>query len=322
MTVSAGQAREFTPTCSVVVCTRDRPALLDRCLDALSRVVYPSVEVLVVDNAPTDGRTRDVANRHGVRYVVEPVPGLSRARNRGARACTSEVIAFVDDDALPERDWVGGLAREFEDPTVMAAAGRILPLSRETEAERLFGSLGGSGPHGEERMAIDRQTRSWFQLAALGGIGIGANMAVRSSAFELWPGFDERLGRGGILKVAEDHFAFFTLIDRGYRVVYTPHAVVRHPDPRTMEALRQRFLSDLAGGTGYLTLLFFEARAHRRSILRYAAEGLVGTRRSWRGQMMKGQEIVPRWRWLLAILTGPWLFLRAQLAGRRERRSS
>jgi cellulose synthase/poly-beta-1,6-N-acetylglucosamine synthase-like glycosyltransferase len=95
--------------------------------------------------------------RWGVRYVVEPLVGLSRARNRGARACDSEIVAFLDDDALPEPEWLSGLLREFEDPLVMAVTGRILPLSVETKAGpvrvdgrlrfRRPGTLGGGPPN-------------------------------------------------------------------------------------------------------------------------------------------------------------------------------
>src|SRR5690349_8332931 len=74
----------FAPSCSVVICTPDRPAELERCLEMVSRIVYPRFDVIVVDNAPCDTGARKVSARWGVRYITEPVPGLSRARNRGA----------------------------------------------------------------------------------------------------------------------------------------------------------------------------------------------------------------------------------------------
>src|SRR5690348_12347934 len=88
------------PSCSVVICTRDRPRYLERCLNALGALDYPCFEIVVVDNAPSDGRTRDLAQRRQARYVVEPTPGLSRARNRGALESTGEIVAYLDDDAI------------------------------------------------------------------------------------------------------------------------------------------------------------------------------------------------------------------------------
>ena len=115
----------FTPRCSVVISTRHRPAQLEKCLEAVARLEYPRFEVMVVDSAPSDSRAREVAERWGTGYILEPVPGASRARNRGARASISEIVASLDDDAMPEPGWLSGLVREFEDPMVMAVGGRI-----------------------------------------------------------------------------------------------------------------------------------------------------------------------------------------------------
>src|SRR5437016_5283605 len=99
-------AVETALSCSVVVCTRNRPDHLNRCLEALSSVSYPRFDALVVDNAPADSRAKEVAERWGARYVVEPIVGLSRARNLGARTCSSDIVAFTDDDAVVDPEWV------------------------------------------------------------------------------------------------------------------------------------------------------------------------------------------------------------------------
>ena len=311
-----GNLCEFTPSCTVVICTRDRPMLLERCLEAVSRLVYPKFDVLVVDNAPRDGRSREVAARAGVQYVVEPKVGLSRARNRGARACHTEIIAYLDDDAVPEPEWLSGLAQEFVDPLVMAAAGLVLPLRVETEAERLCVAIGGAESGSKERLVVDSQVPLWFEIANFGGIGIGANMAVRRSAFDVWPGFHERLDSGVVLDGSGEHYAFFQLIDRGFRVVYAPCAVVRHPLPRTMEFFRARYLKDRAVSTGYLTLLFFEEPRYRRETVKYVIKVLKDTPRTWRDQRVSplSRSISPRWRSLLAYLSGPLLYLWSRLS--------
>ena len=304
----------FAPTCSVVICTHDRPDHLDRCLNAVMRLNYSHFDVLVVDNASHDARTREVAARWGARYIVEPVVGLSRARNRGARACDTEVVAFLDDDAVPESEWLSNLAREFEDPLVMAVTGRILPLQIETESERLCALLGGLDFGGQERRRVDCQTPYWFEMANFGGVGDGGNMAFRRCVFYVWPGFHERLGRGAILVGGEEHYAFFSLIDRGYRMVYTPLAVVRHPFPCTMRDLRARHLRDLAAATGYIRFLFFEEPRHRRAVMRYAVEALRGVPRVWRGKVAGPRpQLVSTWRTVLAQLSGPLLYVKLRL---------
>src|SRR5688572_13183222 len=183
------------PSSTVVVCTRDRPVELERCLEAVAKLDSVGHDVLIVDNSSTDGRTPEIAARYGFRVLNEPLEGLSRARNVGARACRTEIVAYLDDDAIPEPGWLTNVVAEFDDPSVMAVTGKILPIEIDTEAERLFERLGGFGSH-ETRKVLDRTTPSWFEIACFGGMGSGGNMAVRRRAFDVWPGFDERLGAG------------------------------------------------------------------------------------------------------------------------------
>ncbi len=268
--------------------------------------------MLVVDNAPRDSRAQEVAARRGASYLLEPVPGLSRARNRGAHACDTELVAYLDDDAVPEPDWLSALACEFIDPKVMAVTGRVTALDPTTETDRLYARIGGAEFGGAERLTFNRDTLDWFERANFGGIGIGMNMIFRRSTFELWPGFDLRLGRGALLEGSEEHHAFFSLIDRGYRVVYTPHALVRHPAPLTLEKARERYLRSLTASAGYMTLLFVEARRYRGRVAKYAFEGLQRRPRPWRSQAEgTRRRIVPRWRVLLAGFSGIVLYLRS-----------
>jgi glycosyltransferase involved in cell wall biosynthesis len=282
----------------------------------MNRVDYPRFEVVVVDNASTGDETREVARRWGVRCVVEPVPGLSRARNRGARACDTEIVAFIDDDAIAEPDWLAALMREFNDPLVMAAVGTMIPLKVETEAERLCALAKGSDSH--QRRVVDRQTPDWFELTSFGGLGDGMNMAFRRRAFDLWPGFQERLGRGTVLPGGEEHHAFLSLVGLGYRVVHTAQAVVRHPLPSTMRDLRSWELRDLAAATGYVVLLFVEEPRHRRALIKYVAEALRGKPRAWRGGMRDRPRILPWWCVLCARASGPLLYAWSRVISKRS----
>lgn len=302
-------------TVSVVIPTRNRPALLDQCLAAVALQDYPRLEVLVVDNAPSDGRARQVAEQHGALYTVAPVRGVSRARNCGARASRGEIVAYLDDDFLPATDWLRTLVEEFAEPQVMAVSGRICALSEKPEAEQLVALVGGPNFGGLEQLVVDRRNPYWFEMANFGGIVPGGNMAFRRSAFDLWPGFNERLGRGTILHGGEEQHAFFSLIARGYRAVYTPHAVVRHPLFYTKQEIRTRYLKDLAASTAYMTLLFIEEPEYRRSLLKYISESLRGKSRTWRTETTGfSPRMVPRWRKLWAWLSGPWLYLRSRRA--------
>jgi O-antigen biosynthesis protein len=265
-----------TPTCSVVVCTRNRPDALRRCLQALELLAYPSFTVVVVDNAPSDNRTFEVVRQAGARYVTEPIPGLSRARNTGARACSSEVIAFIDDDAVPDPGWLEHLAAPFDDPHVAVATGRTLPLLEAADA-----SASDVTDLGPSVIRLDRRHPRWFEMASFGGIGNGNNMAFRRRVFDEWRGFDERLGRGALLSSCEEHRAFAQLIERGYAVVYTPTARVRHPVATTLEKRQRQYIQSRADLAAYAVFLFVATR-HKWRVARYVAEAAIGTRRKWR----------------------------------------
>ncbi len=304
-----------SPTISVVVCTRDRPQQLGQCLAALARLEYPAYDVVVVDNAPRNERAQNVALRWGVRYLTEPVGGLSRARNRGARACETEIVAYIDDDAVAEPNWLSALAREFEDPLVAVATGAIRPIRPRGDAAHKPEVVAAGETTRRQRRVVDLATPGWFEIANFGEIGDGSNMAFRRSAFEVWPGFDENLGRGTVLSGGEEHYAFFTLIERGYRVVYNPLAVVRHPDPSNAEQARRRHLDLVAITTAYITRLAVEHPSCRKALRQYIFDRVRGIARPWTTRAGRASgRIAPRSLTLLAMFSGLGIYLRSRMA--------
>ena len=293
--------------CCVVICTRNRPRELERSLGSVASQDYPRFEVLVVDNVPSGSQAQEIARRHRARYVVEPRPGVSWARNRGALESHSEIIAYLDDDAIAEPGWLSGLAVEFDDPRVMAVAGRILPLGSHLEQGRMCAAA-ASIERGLQRRVFDRETPGWFHCANFGAIGIGANMAVRRGAFDLWPGFHVRLGRGTKLPAGEENYAFFELIARGYRVVYTPAAAVHHHAPGSWDELRAEHLRMFTQAGAYLAFLLAEERGYRRATIRFLIEGLRGVHHIQRAPSVVPQRIAPRWREGLAVMRGALIY--------------
>jgi cellulose synthase/poly-beta-1,6-N-acetylglucosamine synthase-like glycosyltransferase len=266
---------------SVVIATRGRHGALSRCLAGVALQVAPALEVVVVDNTEGDPATREVAGESRARYIVEPVRGVSRARNRGARAARGDVVAFVDDDAVPEPDWLSALLAEFGDPRVAAVCGRTLALDSRAGSdgspadERLvFG--------GPLRVEVRRGAPDWFERANFGGLGQGQNLAFRRSVFERWHGFDERLGVGTSARGMEEHYALFSLLDRDWSIVYTPAARVRHPAPESASQARALQLREIRSASFHMALLLVEEPRYRARAARYALGALRGESRAWR----------------------------------------
>lgn len=200
-----------TPAVSVVVPTYNRPHMLKRCLDALlgQENVAGDVEILIVDDARSaeqEAMLQEYLHRLGpimVRYLRPPgtAHGPAAARNTGWRSARAPLIAFTDDDTLPDSNWLseGVLAMV---PGVDAAWGHVVVPLRDnpTDAERNMAGL-----HGAEFVT--------------------ANCFVRREALSRVGGFDERFERAW----REDSDLHFTLLEAGCRIVAAPRAIVTHP---------------------------------------------------------------------------------------------
>jgi len=293
-------------TATIVICSRNRPEALRRCLAALRRVAG-NADILVVDNASDGDETRRVAEAAGARCVVEPAVGVNRARNTAARHCDSDVLAYVDDDTIPTADWLPNLLKEFDDERVMAVGGRILP----GDGDRVDTSPAAAISRydcGDERIAVDRNDDRWFELTNFGGLGNGANMAFRRSAWNYGPVFDERIGYGTPVRGHGDHSGFFRVVARGGRGVYAPDAVVFHPVEGSIEEQQAKSRRALEASGAYLMLLFVEYPQYRRLLFRY----LRGKRRKERPAAAPpaGSRLTA----LFALLRGARLYFRVRRA--------
>jgi glycosyltransferase involved in cell wall biosynthesis len=296
----------------VIVCTRDRPALLERCLAEISNQTLKPIEVIVVDNAPANGTSEEVSRRWEAKYILEPRIGLSRSRNTGAREARGDVVAYIDDDASPERDWLERLVFAFGDSRVMAAGGRTVSPEADPEVVQLCRLIQGSGV-ARDAFVLDNSHPQWFEIAAFGGISGGSNMAFRRSMFADWAGFDLRLGLPNA--GCEENFAFLSLLSVGHRVAHVADAVVVHPTVYTIEGLRSRFFSGVAHSTAYIAFLLVHTPAYRRPVMKFILEGALGVRRKWKPQADSNATalVFPRQKVYLARMKGCWLFLRSYL---------
>ena len=146
--IEHGPLPETGPLATVVVTTCAQPEQLIRCLDALESSRYRPFEIVVVENRPSpQSRTREAVRGYArVRYIEEPVPGLSRARNAGLAVARGEIVAFTDDDVVVDPDWLPSLVAAFDAaPDVAAVTGLILPLTLDSEAQLLLEQFAAFG---------------------------------------------------------------------------------------------------------------------------------------------------------------------------------
>ena len=260
------------PSLSVVVCTRDRPDDLERCLGSLAALDPPPLEIIVVDNAPGLPATRGVVERLGVgRYVAEPRPGLSAARNAGLAVARGDLIAFTDDDVTVEPQWAARLAEPFADPVVAVTTGLVLPAALETEAQLLFEHAFGGFGQGYRPLRFGREffDRHRGGSAPVWSIGAGASMAVRRSVAVQLGGFDERLGAGAA-GCSEDSELWYRVLAAGLECRYEPRAVVRHHHRTTTSALDGQMYQYMRGHVTAVLIQYANHgdRGHLRRVAR------------------------------------------------------
>jgi len=238
---------------TVVICTRDRPSGLRATLTSLGRQTDANFEVLVVDNSQGSTTTAMVVEELDLarcEYIVEPRPGLSRARNRALGTVRTELIAWIDDDEVADADWVRRLKEGFAHKAKPAAVcGVMFPAELDFEAQVRFEQYGGFNK-GRNLMPEILQMGApsvASPLYPLPAFGPGGNMAFRTEALHSVNGFDPCLGAGTRTHSGEETQVLSLLLLSGRAILHWPSAITWHTHRREMTALQKQLYGYSAG---------------------------------------------------------------------------
>jgi GT2 family glycosyltransferase len=202
----AGRPR---PRVSVVVCTYNGARTIGETLEHLGRLNYPDYETIVVDDGSTDGAAA-IAAQFPVRLIRTENRGLSSARNTGCREAEGEIVAYIDDDAYPDPDWLDYLIQTLEDSGAAAAGGpNLAPEVDGWQAQCIARAPGGPA----HVLLNDRQAEHIP----------GCNMAFRKSVLNEVGGFDEQFRVAG-----DDVDVCWRILESGLQIAFSPAAVVWH----------------------------------------------------------------------------------------------
>lgn len=249
------------PDVSVVLCTRDRPKRVPDCIRRLASQDYPRYEVVVVDNAPADPDAvpavlASIDTPIPLRYVLEPRGGLSWARNAGWKAANSNIIAFLDDDEIPDKHWLAELVRGFSTrPDVGCVTGMVLPAELKTEPQLWFEGLGGFRQGRGFVREVFEPGHPQNPIYPFPPFGAGANMAFRREVLAHIDGFDVALGAGTPAKASEETLAFARTRLARHTIVYQPTALVSHFHRETLAELKTQLHNYSIGTTAHYTAL-------------------------------------------------------------------
>lgn len=207
------------PSVSLVIGTRNRPALLADTVRSILAGDEVPAEIVIIDQS--DEPQTDVAALAReydceIQYSWTPTRGSGRARNLGIQAAQHAILAFCDDDMLAPPTWFGALIRALvaAGPDTVVT-GQVLAADEEQP--------GGFAPS----LKVD-ETPALYEGRVGQDVLWSGNMALYRSAVEVVGLFDERFGAGAHFPAAEDNDLGFRLLEAGYRILYVPSAILYH----------------------------------------------------------------------------------------------
>ncbi|MFI8215018.1 glycosyltransferase [Streptomyces sp. NPDC085932] len=264
---------------SVVICayTQERWADILAAVASVLAQSYPPLETLVVVDHNTAlltrlaDRYRDIDTR--VRVLANAGPrGLSAGRNTGIAAARGEIVAFLDDDAVADGDWLRHLTAGYVDPRVMAVGGRTVPLwasgHRPDWFPGEFDWVVGCSYQGLPAETV--RVRNVF----------GGNASFRRSAFHATGGFATGIGRDGDrLPLGCEETELCIRLTRsvpGAVVLLEPRAVIHHKVP----APRERFA-------------YFRTRAYAEGLSKALVARTAGAHKALESERRYSTHVLP-----------------------------
>ncbi|WP_302182731.1 glycosyltransferase [Paraconexibacter antarcticus] len=262
------------PLVSVVICTYNGAKTLDATCAAVRRLEYPAFEVIVIDDGSTDASVA-ICAAHGLRVVSTENRGLSSARNTGAELAAGEIVAYLDDDAMPDPHWLHFLVDTYAREDVVAVGGPNLAVPGDGLVADAVAISPGNPSH---VLLSDREAEHIP----------GCNSSFRRDALQAIGGFDPRFHVAG-----DDVDVCWRLQDAGGRIGFSAAAVVFHHRRGTVGGyLRQQ------RGYGHA-----EAMLERKWPERYSAGGHV----TWAGRIYgDGTPRAPAGRHRWRVYHGTW----------------
>jgi GT2 family glycosyltransferase len=301
------EAAAIAPKMTVAVCTYNGSSTLPACLDGVSGLRYSDYEVVVVSDGSTDGSAGIARSYAGVRVIETENRGLSSARNTAAAAAGGEIVAYIDDDAVPDPDWLTHVAASFESEGVLAAGGPNVP---PPESNRVAQAV-ANAPGGPTHVLIGDREAEHIP---------GCNMAISKTALDEIGGFDPQFRVAG-----DDVDICWRLLEAGGRIGFNPGAVVCHRRRATVggylrqqrgygkaEALLERKHPDkysAAGHVAWLGRLYGNGSAQHRGGYRwrvyYGGWGTAFYQRLYgpRNGLLESLPLMPEWYLAIAALT-------------------
>ncbi len=216
---------------SLIICTWNNQKILKKTLESLCYCEIPenlSWECIVVNNNSTDDTEELILffkDKLPIKYIFEPIQGLSRGRNAGLKAAVGKLIIFADDDIEPCQEWIKSYWEAYQrNPFGYYWGG---PIESNYEKGTLDPELVPLAPGSVKGFNLGDK----MVVKPNHGYFLGTNWAcpveiIRASGnFDVNRGLDPSSGR---IKVGEETYLMVKLIESGWKACYLPEARIKH----------------------------------------------------------------------------------------------
>jgi glycosyltransferase involved in cell wall biosynthesis len=267
-----GTRKLMQPEISLIVATRNRANSLKTLLDSLKKhgwLSTPSVEVLIIDNDPSDSSSENLCSSYsGLRYLRASERGKTNALNYGISQSSAGLIAFTDDDAIVDsKDWLFKMAAHFrENPNLGYVSGNVIAFETKTTAQTIWESKGGLSKGNLFKSWRNQELKADYGLKVwpLTEIFAGANSMIPRKVLLSIGLFNPLFGPGGVLPHGEFLELGYRIIRDGYDVLYDPNPKILHQHPDLKWDLQKKLFLYGRGDTSlhmYILLKYADLRS-------------------------------------------------------------
>jgi O-antigen biosynthesis protein len=228
-----------SPLVSVLIPTKDRVKLLSQCLASIERLTsYARYEIIILDNGSVLGDTKNYLDRIARKWRVVPCSGpfnFSAINNYGVSEAKGDHLLFLNDDTeVIEKEWLTVMVEQLSRPGVGVVGAKLLYLNGRIQHAGVVLGVRGMAAHAFRH--TDNKDWGYHGLAHLTrncSAVTAACMLVSKGVFEKVHGFDERLA-----VEFNDVDLCLRIQQQGYRIVYTPDAILYHYENATRRGTR------------------------------------------------------------------------------------
>lgn len=236
--------KDFNIFISIIIPTCNRSDSLIRALNSLRDMDVQeciSLEIIIIDNN-SDDDTKYISEKFiksahfNIRYVFEKRRGLSYARNRGINEAKGEIIVFIDDDVIVEKEWIAAIFKF---------------VNSGKECGMIFGQTKIYSPDLYKLSTKESDFEEIFESPVIPwNVGNGNNMIIKRSTIKQVGYFDISLGAGTKIGSAEDTDYVHRVLTSGIKIIYSPTCIVYHDHGRILPRQIRKIKYNYAKGRG------------------------------------------------------------------------